>query len=151
MTTFNNLKSPKWTEEEKNILNEEASKAPISPPMLDRLQKKLPNRTRAAIASAIKRYVTKTPEEAKPVESNIEKTDLEVLKLLRNLVVLKIATADQIVDSFSLEHEYDIVYIKAKVAKEELVKAVEEGHMSLDQIAKKYDLTTEKVKEKLYG
>lgn len=148
MTTFNNLKSPKWTEEEKDILNEEASKAPISPPMLDRLQKKLPSRTRAAIASAIKRYAV-TPTTSVPEVTEPTETDKRVLEVLRKVIVLKLSTVEEILEVFNITKKEDKIWLQASTAIEELRSLVDQGHFSIEQIASKYNRTPEEVESKL--
>ncbi len=49
-----NLKAPRWTKEEKSQLE---GLSIITPQVLDNLKELIPNRSRGAIFSAIKRYV----------------------------------------------------------------------------------------------
>lgn len=149
MSTFYNLKSPKWTAEEKEILNAETSKAPISPDMLDRLQKKLPGRTRSAIASAIKRYVVKAPPPP-PVEEPLEISE-EAMALLRILITLRIADPDYIIDLFGIEDRKDKIKLKAATAVDEIKKLIKDKHTNVEYIAFKYNRTVEQVKASIDG
>lgn len=133
----NNLTAPRWTEEELNTLQDIASKSSTSQAALQTLEKLLPNRSKDAIRKKLK---TLDP----PVNE-------ELILALRILIALKINTAENLIQIFSVTNPADIKLITSPITKELLRRLVDNGDTSVEILATKYNLSPEEVTARIYG